>query len=93
VAPEAAVGGPLAALKDGDVLNIDIERRRLDVDLTSRQLAQRLQNFSPPPPRYPRGVFAKYSSLVSSADQGAVTSSLTAAPHSERSKRNGSNLL
>jgi len=93
VGPEAAVGGPLAALKDGDVVNIDIERRRLDVDLTSRQLAQRLQNFSPPSPRYPRGVFAKYSSLVSSAAQGAVTSSLTAAPHSERSKRNGSNLL
>ena len=93
VAPEAALGGPLAALKDGDVVSIDIERRRLEVDLSSQQLAQRLQSFSPPSPRYPRGVFAKYTALVSSAAQGAVTGFLTAAPHSERSKRNGSNLL
>src|SRR5262249_8852213 len=81
------------ALKDGDVVSIDIERRRLEVDLSSQQLAQRLQSFSPPSPRYPRGVFAKYTALVSSAAQGAVTGFLTAAPHSERSKRNGSNLL
>jgi len=73
VAPEAPVGGPLAALRDGDVVSIDIDGRRLDVDLSAAQIAERLRSFAPPPPRYPQGVFAKYSSLVSSASLGAVT--------------------
>jgi len=73
VAPEAAVGGPLAALRDGDVVSIDVDGRRLDVDLSAAQIAERLRSFAPPPPRYPQGVFAKYSSLVSSASLGAVT--------------------
>jgi dihydroxy-acid dehydratase len=93
VAPEAALGGPLAALNDGDLITIDIEQRRADVNLTPEQIAQRLRGFTPPPSRYPRGVFAKYSALVSSAAEGAVTGFSNAALHAERSKRNGSNLL
>ena len=93
VAPEAAVGGPLAALRDGDPVSIDVDERRLDVDLSTQQLAERTRNWSPPPPRYERGVFAKYTALVSSAAQGAVTGFSTAANNPEWSKRNGRNLL
>jgi dihydroxy-acid dehydratase len=74
VAPEAAVGGPLAAVRDGDVISIDVDERRLEVDLPSSTLIERLRGFSPPPPRYASGVFAKYAAQVSSAAQGAVTS-------------------
>jgi dihydroxy-acid dehydratase len=73
VAPEAAVGGPLAALRDGDLVSIDLKQRRLDVDLTAAQIQDRLRDWAPPPARYPSGVFAKYASLVSSAAFGAVT--------------------
>lgn len=73
VAPEAAVGGPLAALRDGDMVSIDVDRRRLDVDLSKEQLAERTRDWSARPPRYRHGVFAKYSALVSSAAEGAVT--------------------
>ena len=74
VSPEAAVGGPIAALRDGDTVVIDTERRRLDVDLSVEALKERLRSFAPPPPNYLTGVFAKYASLVSSAEHGAVTS-------------------
>jgi dihydroxy-acid dehydratase len=73
VAPEAAVGGPIAALRDGDVITIDAEQNRLSVDLTDAQIAERLAGFSAPPPRYTSGVFAKYAALVGSASEGAVT--------------------
>jgi len=73
VAPEAAAGGPLAALQDGDVVSIDIERRALAVDLTDQALRARLATWSPPAPRYRSGVLAKYARLVSSAAMGAVT--------------------
>ncbi len=79
VAPEAAVGGPLAAVRDGDRITIDLEGRRLEVDLSASALAARLREFRPPPVRYATGVFAKYARQVSSAAQGAVTS-----PASER---------
>ncbi|GAC1557424.1 MAG: dihydroxy-acid dehydratase [Myxococcales bacterium] len=74
VSPEAAVGGPIGALRDGDVVIIDTERRRLDVELPAGVLEERLRAFAPPPPNYRTGVFAKYASLVSSAELGAVTS-------------------
>ncbi|HEY7562692.1 MAG TPA: dihydroxy-acid dehydratase, partial [Gaiellaceae bacterium] len=74
VAPEAARGGPLAALRDGDVLVIDVEARELRVELSDDELAARLADWAPPPPRYTTGVFAKYAALVSSASEGAVTS-------------------
>jgi len=73
VAPEAARGGPIAALADGDTVVIDIEKRRLDVELADAEIKKRLANWREPAPRYKSGVFAKYAALVSSASQGAVT--------------------
>ncbi|HEY1266555.1 MAG TPA: dihydroxy-acid dehydratase [Candidatus Binatia bacterium] len=73
VAPEAAAGGPIAAVRDGDTIVLDIEKRRLDLDLPADEIAARLKNWSPPPPRYKTGVMAKYAKLVSSASEGAVT--------------------
>jgi dihydroxy-acid dehydratase len=73
VSPEAARGGPLAALRDGDTVTIDVEARELRADLSIAELAARLRDWAPPPPRYTTGVFAKYAALVSSASEGAVT--------------------
>jgi dihydroxy-acid dehydratase len=73
VAPEAARGGPIAAVADGDMVVIDIERRRLDVELSDVEIKKRLANWREPEPRYKTGVFAKYTALVSSASEGAVT--------------------
>jgi dihydroxy-acid dehydratase len=72
VAPEAARGGPLAALADGDVITIDLDRRSLEVDLSDDELSRRLGEWSPPPPRYSGGVFARYVAAVGSASDGAV---------------------
>ncbi|MDW7977775.1 MAG: dihydroxy-acid dehydratase [Candidatus Caldarchaeum sp.] len=72
VSPEAAVGGPIAALRDGDVVEIDVPRRRLDVELDAGELSKRMQAWSPPKPRYTSGVLAKYAKLVGSASRGAV---------------------
>jgi dihydroxy-acid dehydratase len=74
VSPEAHAGGPIAALRDGDLIAIDVDARRVDVELSPAEIADRLRAFSPPPPRYRTGVFAKYAALVSSAEEGAVTS-------------------
>ena len=73
VAPEAAYGGPIAALRDGDIVIFDIKGRRLDVDISAEEMNARLRNWSAPPPRYKTGVMAKYAKLVSSASEGAVT--------------------
>ncbi len=73
VAPEAARGGPIAALREGDVVIFDVPSRRLDVELSDAQLAERLTGWKAPAPRYATGVMAKYAKLVSSAAQGAVT--------------------
>jgi len=73
VAPEAFLGGPIAVLRDGDMLTIDVAAGRVDVDLPDAEIAARLRSWSPPPPRYTHGVFAKYVTLVSSAAEGAVT--------------------
>jgi dihydroxy-acid dehydratase len=73
VSPEAAVGGPIAAVRDGDMVVFDIPRRRLDVELSDEEITARLATWSPPPPRYRTGVMAKYVRLVSSASEGAVT--------------------
>ncbi|MBX6315742.1 MAG: dihydroxy-acid dehydratase [Isosphaeraceae bacterium] len=73
VAPEAAHGGPIAALRDGDMITFDIDGRRLDVELSEAELKSRLAHWSPPPPRYTHGVFAKYAALVASASEGAIT--------------------
>ncbi len=73
VAPEAARGGPIAALQEGDVIVIDINARRLDVELPVEEITRRLAAWREPEPRYKTGVFAKYAALVSSASEGAVT--------------------
>jgi dihydroxy-acid dehydratase len=73
VAPEAVRGGPIAALKDGDTVVVDVKARELRVELAEDEIAARLADWSPPEPRYTAGVFAKYAALVSSASEGAVT--------------------
>ena len=73
VAPEAAVGGPIAAVRDGDQIVFDVEHRTLEVELSFGEIATRLRSWTAPPPRYTGGVFAKYAALVSSAAEGAVT--------------------
>jgi dihydroxy-acid dehydratase len=74
IAPEAFRGGPLAAVRDGDTITLDVEARRLDLDIPAEELEARLAAWTPPAPRYTRGVFAKYAAEVSSASEGAVTS-------------------
>jgi dihydroxy-acid dehydratase len=73
VSPEAARGGPLAALRDGDAVVVDVEGRELRVELSDDELAARMRDWSPPAPRYSAGVLAKYAALVSSASEGAIT--------------------
>jgi dihydroxy-acid dehydratase len=73
VAPEAARGGPIAALREGDVVVVDVENRELRVELEDGELEERLGAWTPPEPKYAGGVFAKYAALVSSASDGAVT--------------------
>jgi dihydroxy-acid dehydratase len=73
VAPEAVDRGPIAAVRDGDPITIDIEARRIDLALAPETIAERVNRYTPPPPRYKTGVFAKYIASVSSAARGAVT--------------------
>ena len=73
VAPEAIRGGPIAAVQDGDQITLDIDARRLDVDLSDEEIARRVEAYQAPEPRYKRGVMAKYAASVSSASEGAVT--------------------
>jgi dihydroxy-acid dehydratase len=73
VAPEAAHGGPIAFVREGDIITIDVDARRLDLEVDEGELARRRATWSPPTPRYTRGVMAKYARTVSSASRGAVT--------------------
>jgi len=73
VAPEAVVGGPIAAVRNGDTIVFDVKKRRLDVELTAAELKKRLKGWKAPKPRYTWGALAKYARLVSSASEGAVT--------------------
>jgi len=73
VAPEAAAGGPIAAVQDGDVVRIDVAERRLDVELEDDRIRRRLEGWRPPAARYDRGVLGKYARTVSGAATGAVT--------------------
>ena len=73
ITPEAFEGGPLAVVRDGDPITIDAETRRLNLDLPAGEIATRLAAWSPPAPRYTRGVLAKYARVVASASRGAVT--------------------
>jgi dihydroxy-acid dehydratase len=74
VAPEAARGGPIAAIREGDIIEIDVPSRRLSVELTTEEIRARMKNWRPPALKYPTGVFGKYARMVSSASRGAVTS-------------------
>lgn len=73
VAPEAAVGGPIAALRDGDVITFDIKTRLLNVSLSEEEIRIRLKSWNSPEPKYSSGVMAKYAAHVLSASEGAVT--------------------
>jgi dihydroxy-acid dehydratase len=73
IAPEAARGGPIAALRDGDTVTVDVAKRQVNVELSASEIAGRLKDWRAPAPRYATGVFAKYAALVSSASEGAVT--------------------
>ncbi len=74
VTPEAALGGPLAGVRDGDVVTIDVDARRIDIEVSEAELLQRLRDWTPPPPRYRYGALAKYAAMVGSASRGALTS-------------------
>ena len=73
VAPEASKGGPIAAVRDGDIISFDVAKRRLDVELSDEEIKKRLAQWKAPKPRYESGALAKYAKLVSSASEGAVT--------------------
>jgi dihydroxy-acid dehydratase len=73
VAPEAAVGGTIALVKEGDPISIDAGRRLLQLNVTDDELARRRTEWRPREPRYTRGILAKYAAQVSSASRGAVT--------------------
>jgi dihydroxy-acid dehydratase len=77
VAPEAASGGPIAIVREGDIISLDVATRSINLDLTSEQIAARLADWVPPPPLYTGGVMAKYARLVGSASEGAVTAATT----------------
>jgi dihydroxy-acid dehydratase len=73
VAPEASKGGPLAAVRDGDEVEVDVPGRALNLLVPAEEVAARLAGWSPPPPRYRSGVLGKYAAVVGSASDGAVT--------------------
>ena len=73
VAPEAALGGPIAAIREGDKITIDTKIRRLELEISDAEITRRMAEWKPPAPRYKTGVFAKYAALVRSAAEGAIT--------------------
>ncbi|MHB8890832.1 MAG: dihydroxy-acid dehydratase [Candidatus Limnocylindrales bacterium] len=74
VAPEAAVGGPIALVEEGDMITVDADAKELNLEVDEATLAERRTRWTPPPPNYTTGVLAKYAALVSSASEGAITS-------------------
>jgi dihydroxy-acid dehydratase len=73
VAPEAFVGGPIAAVEDGDTITVDVPERSVSVDLSDAELEERLTDWEPPEPNYSGGVLAKYGAAFDSPAEGAVT--------------------
>jgi dihydroxy-acid dehydratase len=73
VAPEAAIGGPIAAVREGDTITFDVAQRRLELHVSEAEIRTRMRDWQPPAPKYTSGVFAKYMATVSSASEGAVT--------------------
>ncbi len=74
VTPEAQHGGPIAAIRDGDMIVFDVDRRELNMEVSAEDIAERMRDWQPRPPQYRRGVFAKYAATVRSASDGAITS-------------------
>jgi dihydroxy-acid dehydratase len=74
IAPEAYLGGPIAAVHEGDKITFDINKRELRLEVPAEEIAKRLKEVKQPEARFKRGVFAKYANTVSSASEGAVTS-------------------
>ena len=72
ISPEAAAGGPIGLIEPGDIIEIDIAAHKLDVKLSPEELAARAKNWTPPEPRFKSGPLAKYASMATSADTGAV---------------------
>jgi dihydroxy-acid dehydratase len=73
VAPEAAVGGPIAAVREGDTITFDVANRRLDLHVSAEEIERRMKDWQPPSPKYTTGVFGKYVATVGSASAGALT--------------------
>src|SRR5690349_2211941 len=73
VSPEAALGGPIAAVREGDIVRMDVNQRLLEVEVSDAEIKHRMAHWKAPKPRYATGVFAKYSALVASASEGAIT--------------------
>jgi dihydroxy-acid dehydratase len=73
IAPEAALGGPIAIVEEGDEIVIDVDRKAVDLEVSADEIERRLGVWAPRPPNYPTGVLAKYAALVGSASRGAVT--------------------
>jgi dihydroxy-acid dehydratase len=73
IAPESALGGPIAAVQDGDTITIDVNNRRIDLDVPDAEIAARIEAYEVPASSYRNGVMAKYAKLVSSASEGAIT--------------------
>jgi dihydroxy-acid dehydratase len=72
ISPEAAVGGPIALIKDGDILSIDVPGRKLELLVSDEEMAKRRSEWKPMPPKVTKGYLARYAKLVTSADRGAV---------------------
>lgn len=73
VSPEAALGGPIAAAREGDTIRIDVNQRLLEIEVSDAEIKHRMSQWKAPKPRYTTGVFSKYAALVTSASQGAIT--------------------
>jgi dihydroxy-acid dehydratase len=73
ISPEAALGGPIAAVHEGDIIHIDVNQRLIEAEISDAELKRRMSGWKAPKPRYPGGVFGKYAALVSSASEGAIT--------------------
>ena len=73
VSPEAALGGPIAAVHEGDIIRIDVNQRLLEIETSDGEIKRRMSQWKAPKPRYASGVFGKYAALVASASEGAIT--------------------
>jgi len=73
VSPEAALGGPVAAVREGDIIKIDINQQLLEIEISDSEIRHRMAQWKAPKPRFTSGVFAKYGALVQSASEGAIT--------------------